>query len=161
MQMMTKVVDDVRKQQQATYQVEKGDRFLFLTNYKDLDVNGMERLNTLLAVNEPLFTVHTMKEQLRGFWEQKDKDAGETFLRSWCLDAMLTKIKPLYKVAKSLWRRFEDLLNYFDHRISNGKAEGINNKIKTLKRQAYGFRDREYFKLRLYHLHQQRYRLSG
>jgi transposase len=161
MQMMTTVVDKVRKQQQAIYPAQKGDRFLLLTNYKNLDVNGMERLNTLLAANEPLFVAHAMKEQLRGFWEQKDRNSGEKFLRSWCLDAMLTKIKPLYKIAKSLWRRFEDLLNYFDHRISNGKAEGINNKIKTLKRQAYGFRDKEYFKLRLYHLHQQRYRLSG
>ncbi|HSX38440.1 MAG TPA: transposase, partial [Chlamydiales bacterium] len=44
---------------------------------------------------------------------------------------------------------------------SNGKAEGINNKIKTLKRQAYGYRDMEYFKLRLYHLHEQRYQLAG
>ncbi|MCE2983328.1 MAG: transposase, partial [Parachlamydia sp.] len=40
---------------------------------------------------------------------------------------------------------------------SNGKTEGINNKIKTMKRQAYGFRDIEYFKLRLYNLHKVRY----
>ncbi len=37
--------------------------------------------------------------------------------------------------------RFEGLLSYFDHRIDSGKAEGINNKIKVLKRQAYGFQD--------------------
>jgi len=40
-------------------------------------------------------------------------------------------------------------------------TEGINNKIKTLKRQAYGFRDIEYFKLRLYHLHKQKASLTG
>ncbi|MBL7191687.1 transposase, partial [bacterium] len=45
----------------------------------------------------------------------------------------------------------------FDHRITTGKVEGINNKIKTLKRQVYGFRDMAYFKLRLYHLHMQNY----
>jgi len=53
------------------------------------------------------------------------------------------------------------LLNYFKHRITSGAVEGLINKIKTLKRQAYGFRDPEYFKLRLYHLHTQRYALAG
>lgn len=48
------------------------------------------------------------------------------------------------------------LLNYFKHRISNAKTEGLNNKVKTLKRQTYGFRDMDYFILRLYHLHTQR-----
>jgi len=47
------------------------------------------------------------------------------------------------------------------YQITNGKIEGINNKIKTLKRQAYGFRDKEYFQLRLFHLHEQKTRLAG
>lgn len=162
MKMMNTVLDDIRKEQQKICgNTLKGDRFLLLKNYDNLDVNGMERLNTLLAVNEPLFVAYTMKEQLRTFWEQKDRKSGEEFLKKWCLDASLTGIKPLMKIAKNLWRRSEGLLNYFDHRISNGKAEGINNKIKTLKRQAYGFRDMDYFKLRLYHLHEQRHQLAG
>jgi transposase len=162
MKMMNTALDDVRKEQQRTCgSALKGDRFLLLKNYASLNENGMERLNALLAVNEPLFVAHTMKEQLRLFWDQENREAGEAFLRKWCLDALMTGIKPLAKVAKSLWRRSEGLLNYFEHRISNGKAEGINNKIKTLKRQAYGFRDMEYFKLRLYHLHEQRYQLAG
>jgi len=45
--------------------------------------------------------------------------------------------------------------------ISCGPVEGINNKIKTLKRRVYGFRDMAYFKLRLYHLHSQAYSLTG
>jgi len=57
--------------------------------------------------------------------------------------------------------RSEGLLSYFAHRVSNGKSEGIHNKIKTLKRQAYGYRDMEYFKLRLYHLYEQRRQLTG
>ena len=53
------------------------------------------------------------------------------------------------------------ILNYFKHRITTGKVEGINNKIKVLKRKAYGFRDVEYFKLRIYNLHESRYALIG
>lgn len=162
MKMMNTVLDDIRKEQQKICgNTLKGDRFLLLRNYDHLDVNGMERLNTLLAVNEPLFVAHTMKEQLRTFWEKEDEKSGEEFLKKWCLDAMLSGVKPLMRIAKNLWHRSEGLLNYFCHRISNGKAEGINNKIKTLKRQSYGFRDMEYFKLRLYHLHEQRYQLAG
>jgi transposase len=162
MKLMTTALDDVRKEQQQIYGTSlKGDRFLLLKNYSALDVNGMERLNTLLMANEPLLIAHTMKEQLREFWEQEDQKSGEDFLKKWCFDALATGIKPLAKVAKSLWRKSEGLLSYFAHRISNGKAEGINNKIKTLKRQAYGYRDMEYFKLRLYHLHEQRYQLAG
>lgn len=102
-----------------------------------------------------------MKEQLRMFWEQEDKSSAEKFLKKWCFGALISGITPLRKVGRSLYRRLEDLLNCFDHRISNGKIEGINNKIKTLKRQAYGFRDRQYFKLRIYHLHAQRNQLVG
>jgi transposase len=162
MKMMNTALDDIRKEQQKTCgDTLKGERFLLLKNYDTLDVNGMERLNTLLAVNEPLFVAYTMKEQLRSFWAQETKEDGEVFLKKWCTDAMIQGSQPLKKVAKALLRRSDGLLNYFKHRISNGKAEGINNKVKTLKRQAYGFRDMEYFKLRLYHLHEQRYSLAG
>lgn len=67
----------------------------------------------------------------------------------------------LAKVARTLLGHFEGLLTYFKHRVTNAKTEGINNKIKTLKRQAYGYRDMEYFKLRLYHLHKQETSLVG
>jgi transposase len=53
------------------------------------------------------------------------------------------------------------LLAYFRHRISTGPLEGLNNKIKVLKRQAYGFRDMAFFKLRLYFLHETPLMLPG
>ena len=71
----------------------------------------------------------------------------------WGIDVLATGIKPLEKVMWTLHRHKKGILNYFKHNITNALAEGINNKIKTMKRQAYGFRDIEYFKLRLYHLH--------
>ncbi|MFO0935359.1 MAG: transposase [Gemmataceae bacterium] len=53
------------------------------------------------------------------------------------------------------------LLNYYRCPISTGPLEGINNKIKTLQRQAYGFRDREFFQLRIYAIHRAKYALIG
>ncbi|MFZ2956454.1 MAG: transposase [Candidatus Ozemobacteraceae bacterium] len=53
------------------------------------------------------------------------------------------------------------ILAYYRHRISTGPLEGMNNKIKTMKRQAYGFRDLEFFKLRIMALHETKYALVG
>jgi transposase len=102
-----------------------------------------------------------MKEQLRLFWEKEDLTVARAFLETWCADALRSGIKHLAKVAKTLAGYRTGLLNYFRYPITSAVVEGINNKIKTLKRQAYGFRDQEYFKLRLYHLHTQRYSLTG
>ena len=161
-----KALDDVRKQQYKTLpeesrQLLKGQRFLLLKNYSSLSTDSATRVNALLEANIPLFQAHAMKEQLRLFWELDSADQGAKFLLRWIDDARLTGIHPLVKLARTLERHLYGLLTYFKHRITNGFAEGINNKIKTLKRQAYGYRDMQYFKLRLYHLHAQKYALAG
>lgn len=53
------------------------------------------------------------------------------------------------------------ILSWFDSPISTGPLEGTNNKIKTMKRQAYGYRDQEYFTLRIMAIHESSYRLTG
>jgi transposase len=53
------------------------------------------------------------------------------------------------------------ILAYYDYPISTGPLEGTNNKIKTLQKQAYGFRDKDCFKLKIYALHESRYALVG
>lgn len=132
-----------------------------MTNYDHLSVDRKERLHHLLSANEPLFTAHCMKEQFRLFLEQPNPESGRHFLETWCEGASESGIEVLARVGKTLSGYRTGLLNYFKHRITNAMAEGLNNKIRTLKRQAHGFRDMEYFELRLYHLHTQRYSLSG
>lgn len=162
MKLLSETLEEVRREQQskcnqAGLQVLKGCRFLLLKNYEKLDLQKQKSLSCLLEANLPLATVHTMKEQLRLFWTKPDSKEGVKFLCWWVMDAIESNILGLVKTGKTLLRRGQDLLNYFKHRISNGKTEGVNNKIKTMKRQAYGFRDIEYFKLRLYNLHKTRY----
>jgi len=164
--LINQALDELRREQQSELdelgkKTLKGSRFLLLKNYNNLSVHRKERLHNLLSANEPLFTAHCMKEQLRLFWEQPDPESARHFLETWCKDAQQSGIKMLARVGKTLAGYRTGLLNYFKHRISNALTEGINNKIKTLKRQAYGFRDMEYFKLRLLHLHTQRYSLTG
>jgi transposase len=102
-----------------------------------------------------------MKEQLRLLWQLEDYEKAQRFLETWCKDAWNTGIKHLEKVANTLASFKTAILNYFKFRITNSVTEGVVYKIKTLRRQAYGYRDMEYFKLRLYNLHTQKYSLTG
>jgi len=164
--LVNRAIEECRRGQQAELdrlgqKTLKGCRFLLLCNYEDLPAQKKARLDRLLKVNEPLLIMHTMKEQLRIFWQYFTRRSAASFLTAWCRDAMQSCIPPLVRVGRTLlfYRTF--LLNYFSHGITSGMIEGIVNKIKTLKRQAYGFRDDHYFTLRLYHLHRQRYSLAG
>jgi transposase len=164
--LMNRAMDDLRREYQRQLEEEgkqalKGSRFLLLRNYDTLDPEKKDRLDELLEINRPLYLIHSMKEQLRLFWNHTDERKARRFLAIWCRDAWHSGIKQLADVAKTLASYRTGLLTYFKHRITSGAVEGIVNKIKTLKRQAYGFRDMEYFKLRLYHLHTQRYALTG
>ncbi len=165
MALMNHALDEIRRSQQRELddlgqKTLKGNRFLLLKNYDSLEPGRKARLDALLEANRPLFIAHSMKEQLRLFWEE-DVHTAQGFLDVWLKDAMNSGIRQLAKVAQTLAGYRTGLLNYFKHFITNGIVEGINNKIKTLKRQAYGFRDMTYFKLCLYHLHAQGYSLSG
>lgn len=164
--LVNRSIDDLRKdmqnqldQQGKTYM--KGCKFLFLRNYANLDDPSKAKLQTLLNANAPLFLMHSMKELLLYFWKFKNPDLAKEFLYSWCFDALTSGIKPFISLGMTLNKYKDQILNYFKHRITNAVTEGTNNKIKTLKRQAYGYRDMDYFKLRLYHLHRSRYSFAG
>jgi transposase len=134
--------------------VLKGSRFLLLKGGERLDHSAVTHLEKLEHLNRPLFQAYLLKEDLRRFWRCADRKAAKKFLGAWIARALATRLKHLVRLAKSLRAHRHGLLSYFDHRISTGPLEGVNNKIKVLKRQAYGFRDIEYFKLRLAFLHE-------
>jgi transposase len=164
--LINKALDEIRRQQQnslerSSKRVVKGKRFLLLKNYNTLDKSAQEGLKALLDVNAPLLIGHALKEQFRMFWEQPTIESASSFLLRWLWDVFESGLEPLIKVGRTLLGHAQGLVNYFKHRISNGKIERINNKIKTMSRQAYGFRDMEYFKLRLLHLHEQKHSLTG
>lgn len=164
--LLNDTIDKIRRAEQAKCKSEglivlKGQRFLLLRNFVDLDDGQKTSLQKLFEINEPLAIAHTMKEQFRSFWSCISKKEGVRFLGWWIIEAIESGVEALAKTARTLMHRFEGLISYFDHGIDNGKAEGINNKIKVLKRQAYGYHDQEYFKLRLFHLHKKECQLVG
>jgi len=144
-------------------QVLKGTRWLLLKNPENLDEKKDEkkRLEEALALNQTLATAYYMKEDLRQFWEQPGKRFATAFLDGWIRRAGASGIKMLQQMAATLATYRSGLLAYYDVTITSGPLEGTNNKIKTMKRQAYGFRDREFFKLKILAIHETRYELVG
>lgn len=143
--------------------VIKGTRWLLLKNPENLDEKRNEpaRLEEALELNKPLATAYYMKEDLRELWNQPDKKSAEAFLKDWIFRAASSGIAMLKKMAQSMaFHRF-GILAYHDYSISTGPLEGTNNKIKTMKRQAYGFRDMEFFKLKIMAIHETKYALVG
>ena len=79
----------------------------------------------------------------------------------WLARAEASGIKVLLGLAKTLRKHALGLLAYYDYPLSTGPLEGTNNKIKTMQRQAYGYRDQEFFKLKILAAHEAKYALVG
>jgi len=143
--------------------VLKGTRWLLLKNPENLDDERDERkrLEKALALNKPLATVYYMKEDLRQIWDQQNKRAAEVFLDDWIARGRASGIMMLRKFAETLVEHRPGILNYYRCPITTAALEGTNNKIRTMQRQAYGFRDHEFFKLKIFALHETTYALIG
>lgn len=144
-------------------QVLKGTRWLLLKRPEHLDPkrNEAARLEEALRLNQPLATAYYLKEDLAEVWEQEDGEQAERFLLDWIAQAEESGIRILKDFAKTLRLHAWRILAWYDYPISTGPLEGTNNKIKTMKRQAYGFRDQEFLKLKIYAIHESKYALVG
>ena len=150
-----------RETDESKRRLIKGQRWLLLANGDNLSPKAEERLCKALDINRPLATAYYLKESLRRVWWQDDKHDAALVLDDWTGQARESGLKPLETVADTFHRHRDGILAWYDYRISNGKLEGINNKIKTMKRQAYGYRDLDFFKLKLLSLHDATYPFSG
>ncbi len=144
-------------------QVLKGTRWLLLKRPENLDPKRKEpqRLQEALRLNESLAIAYYLKEDLAQIWEQKTKERARRYLQDWCDDAMDSGIRVLQTFARTLLGHQHGILNWYEYPISTAPLEGTNNKIKTLNRQHYGLRDRHFFTLKLYQLHETKYALVG
>ena len=162
-------LSDLRRElfREATDQLHKdvlkGTRWLLLKRPENLDPKRNEpaRLQDALRLNQPLATAYYLKEQLGEVWEQEDGQEARDFLLDWIAQAECSGIRMLINFAKTLRIHAWGILAYYDYPISTGPLEGANNKIKTMKRQAYGFRDAEFLKLKIYAIHESKYALVG
>jgi transposase len=128
----------------------KGVRWLLLRDRRQLrTVAEHVRLDELLRANHALFTVYVLKEDLRALWEARDPAVARYWWKGWYARACASAIPALVRFAHRLALQAEYIINHARHPLHTSLVEGINNKIKVMKRMAYGYRDDAYFFLKI------------
>lgn len=148
------VIDEVRREEYKKADKNqrafiKGSRYLLLSNRDNLRADQQSRLDELLAANQRLSAVYILKDQLKAIYRYRYRAWAKTALDQWCqLAAEIAH--PLMKRFIGRLRFFEyGILNHCDYPIGTSRLEGVNNKIKVIKRRAYGFHDPAYFALKV------------
>ena len=149
-----KVIDAVRIAQttaacEADKQVYKGSKFLLLKNKVHLKGEERAHLRRLLQLNAVLFTMLILRDQLKKIWDYRSPVWAGRALEQWITLARSLEIRVLDNFCRMLERHREGILNHCRYPIHTSKLEGVNNKIKVIKRRAYGFHDLRYFELKV------------
>jgi transposase len=131
--------------------VFKGAKYLLLKNRSNIRrQEHRQQLNELLALNETINTVMILKEKLKHLWSYTSRTWAKKALDEWCALARTLKHPAVTRFANMLERYQYGIVNHCEYPIHTGKLEGVNNKIKVIKRKAYGFHDLRYFTLKIY-----------
>lgn len=155
-QHLMQAVDEVRRDEvselkKTNPELLKRTRYIWLKNPENLTDNQRSRLSHLEKLNLRCNRAYLLKESFREFWNYKRKGWAGKFLKKWFWWATHSRLKPMRDFAWMLRRHEENILTYFDERISNGIVEGLNNKAKVMSRRCYGFRSAKNYITALYH----------
>lgn len=130
-------------------QVIKRSRWLLLRNRDNLDSNQAVKLEELLAANQPLATVYLLKAELKEIWYAPTVGEAARRWKTWLRFALDSQIPALVQFAKRLSKYRRGILASAIYPMNSSILEGVNNRIKVIKRMAYGFRDASYFFLKI------------
>ena len=158
-QYLNKALDEVRAQEVKELKKRGKEAILTLTRWcllkrpENLNPKQEARLADLLRYNLKAVRAYLLKEDFQLLWQSRSLAAAQEFLKRWCTRALRSRIEPVKKVARSIRRHQELLLNWFRARgtISSGPTEGLNNRLKLTLRKAYGFRTFRAAEVALYH----------
>lgn len=160
MQKLNNAVDAVRKYELRKARADKNDelvdlvnckqRFVLLKNKGNLSSRQLSYLHRLCELNEPIYKAMLLKESFLTIYSCKDEKEAETVLNRWIEEAALSTLESFVGLAKSFTDKMQYILNWFKKKVSSAISEGFNNKIKRLKRMAYGYKDIDYFRLKIH-----------
>ncbi|SAK95668.1 transposase [Caballeronia glebae] len=150
------VIDRVRVDQanqlrhdKPARRVLKSSRWLLLRNRRNLNPQQSIHLKELLAANEPLTCVYVLRDELKQLWFYRRLGWAEKAWQQWFAQAQQSGIAALQQFAQRLQAYSHGILSRCRHPLNTNVVEGINNTIKVIKRRAYGYRDEEYFFLKI------------
>jgi transposase len=163
MQKLNNTVDAIRKNelliarknnnQEIVNLTNCKQRFILLKNRKKFTDKQELYLKRLCEINEPIYKAMLLKESFLELYNSKNiktVEDAKIFLLKWIYEARMSGLIPFVELAKSFTDKFMYIINWFHKKISSAISEGFNNKIKRLKRMAYGYKDIEYFKLKIH-----------
>ncbi|HVH63651.1 MAG TPA: ISL3 family transposase [Candidatus Dormibacteraeota bacterium] len=133
----------------ARRRVIKGARWLLLRNRADLPHKDRVRLKELLALNRRLYVVYVLKDGLKDIWSYRYMAVAKRAWDEWYSWAIRSRIPALVTFARNLKAKLPGILAHCRFPLNTGVLEGMNNKIKVIKRMAYGFRNDAYFFLKI------------
>jgi transposase len=128
------------------------DAWLMHRNVERLRPAEGERLAQLLLSDTQLATAWRLKEDLRAIYRKRTREDASDALTAWLKEASESGLKPFQRTANSLSRWQKEVLNYWEYPITNAMVEGKHNRVKVLKRRAYGYRNDRTFSLRILNL---------
>lgn len=151
------VVDRVRvdeanrlRDDKPARKVIKGSRWLLLRNRDNIErEEDRVRLDELLAANRALMKAYVLKDDLKRLWDYRHAGYARRFWDGWYARAVRSRVEPLKRFALKLKGYLPGILSHCRFPLNTSVLEGINNKIKVIKRIAYGFRDDAYFFLKI------------
>lgn len=135
---------------QVAYKILKNSRFLLLAKNSNLSADKKIKLNNILEFYQDLYAANELKELLPDVFNANSKEEAEKLWNEWYELAMQSEVEEITRFAANQNKRYkEGIINSGIYHIRTSILEGINNKIKVLKRIAFGYRDSEYFFLRI------------
>ena len=148
------VIDKVRRAEYVKADAEgkavlKGSRYVLLKNAVNLTKNQRAKLKEVLAANKTLTAMYVLKDQLKELYHYKARWYCDKALDAWCEMAEEIEGPKMAAFVRHLRKHKPEILNHCDYPIGTSRLEGVNNKIKLIKRRAYGYGDSEYFGLKI------------
>jgi transposase len=143
MKHMNEAVDTVRKEEHSLLMEDKNDilkgtKYLWLFAEENVPEKMVEVFAFLRRLNLKTGRAWAIKESLREMWSYRRRGWAELYWRRWYFWATHCRLKPVKKVARMIHNHLENVLTYFDHRVTNAVSEGLNSKIQTVKKTPTG-----------------------
>jgi transposase len=150
MNQLNKAIERVRWEEQRENKALKKSRFLWLKNPNNLTSRQEARLAALKRLDLRTARAYQIKLALARFWEITDPAEAISYLKRWYFWATHSRLQPVIQAARTIKRYWRGVVNFLDARVTNGMVEGLNSKIKTAMKRAYGFKHVSYLRTIIY-----------
>lgn len=145
---VNEAIEEVRKLAQATADTEDR-KFIFNQRWLLLKTDPKEqdkwRLDNLFELNKDLALAYQLKDQFDTIFTLESKEEAEKQMNAYISYCRRSRLEPFRKLAGRLTKWKPYMLNYFDHPITNGMVEGMNNVVKRVLYRGFGYKNMNYF----------------